>query len=104
MTRRRNFPVPGYPLIELPTSPMEEMLLSHGSGAMVIVVVLGAMYLQRQAANGLNDYEDVGELYDNDAINIYTDCKHCVKGSPDVGRSSASETLVAFASLFLPGA
>ena len=50
MTRRRSFPVPGYPLIELPTGPVEEMLVGHGCGVVSFVVVVRAMYLHREIA------------------------------------------------------
>ena len=50
MTRRRSFPVPGYPLMELPTGPVEEMLVGQGCGVVSLVVVVRAMYLHGQAA------------------------------------------------------
>ena len=56
MTRRRSFPVPGYPLIELPTGPVEEMLVGHGSGLVSWKVVLRAYDLHGQDDNEVNDY------------------------------------------------
>ena len=50
MTRRRSFPVFGYPLIELPTGPVEEMLVGHGCGVVSFVVVVRAMYLHQKVA------------------------------------------------------
>ena len=65
MTRRRSFPVPGYPLIELPTGPVEEMLVGHGSGLVSWKVVLRVYDLHAQADDEVNDYEEEG--YDDDS-------------------------------------
>ena len=68
MTRRRSFPVPGYPLIELPTGSLEEMLVGHGCGVVSFVVVLRAMYLHMQVGGGhsLTIQDDEGDEENGD--------------------------------------
>ena len=72
MTRRRSFPVPGYPLIELPTGPVEEMLVGHGCGMVSFVALVRAMYLHGLAADEVNcaDEDDDDEI--NDAMRKMT--------------------------------